>query len=216
MTQKVDVLFVTDMSGSMAHLAQAVRDGFNDYIKELRSDPGKGVEYSVTLTLFEGEAHRPLVWNDLQSVRTMDEEMYMPGGMTALLDAVGSTVESYRGNGDRVILLIQTDGHENSSRHYSYAKVRELLNDKEKEGWLVIFLGQGGDDVIRGAEKLGLNRSQTVQVANSSVGTRSTYSSLGHATREAANLSPDRWMAAASREKLITETQERIDGESGE
>ena len=36
MTQKVDVLFVTDMSGSMAHLAQAVRDGFNDYIKELR------------------------------------------------------------------------------------------------------------------------------------------------------------------------------------
>ncbi len=215
MTRKVDILFVTDMSGSMAPLAQAVRDGFNGYIKELRSS-ARDTEYSVTLTLFEGEAHRPLVWNDLKSVRTMDEKMYMPGGMTALLDAVGSTVESYKGDADRVILLIQTDGHENSSRTYTYAKVRELLDAKEKEGWLVIFLGQGGDDVIRGAEKLGLKGSQTVRYHASASATRTAYGSLGRTTQDWMEMPADKVMDPKARADIIADTQKRIDEESGE
>lgn len=216
MTSKVDILFVTDMSGSMAHLAQAVRDGFNDYINELRTKATNETEYTVTLTLFEGEAHRPLRWDSLQAVRRMDEEMYMPGGMTALLDAVGSTIEGYTGNAERVILLIQTDGHENSSRHYTYKQVTELLAAKEKEGWLVIFLGQGGEDVIRGAEKLGLSKANAIRYDASVTATRSTYGNLGQTTHDWMEMPADVAKTKEARVQVTNSTRERIDKEQGE
>jgi len=176
---KTDVLFVTDMSGSMTSRAKAVREGFNDYIKELRTSNG---EYTVTLTTFADEANKPIRWDTLAQVPDMDEDLYEPGGMTALLDAVGGTIEGYAGSAEKVTLIIQTDGYENASRSYSRDRVANLLRDKEKAGWLIVFLAQGGEEVLRDATTWGIQRASSVGTTSSPGGTRSGYRAAAGAT----------------------------------
>lgn len=173
---KVDVLFVTDMSGSMASRATAVRDGFNDYIKELRTSKAtKEAKYKVTLTTFADEADKPITWKTLASVPVMDEDLYQPGGMTALLDAVGGTIEGYTGNADKVVLVIQTDGYENASKRYTRTQVSQLLRKVEQDGWMVLFLAQGGEEVLRDATTWGIKRDAYIGTRSTVEGTRSGY-----------------------------------------
>ena len=47
---------------------------------------------------------------------------------------------------DKVVTVIMTDGHENSSREWTLAGIRELIARKEKEGnWTFVFLGATPD-----------------------------------------------------------------------
>ena len=80
------------------------------------------------------------------------------GGGTALLDAIGctmekicavqkQTVEDYRA--EKVLFVIITDGEENSSRKYSVAQIKERIeHQKEKHGWEFVFFGANMDAVI--------------------------------------------------------------------
>jgi len=180
------VLIVTDMSGSMSKLAADVRGGFNSYIDDLRNDTDG--DYRVTATLFD-HRYMPLCTNaTLVQVPALDEHNYVPAGSTALLDAVGRTVGTFEqattlADDDRVLLVIQTDGYENSSIEWNFAGVSKLINTREATGkWSVTYLGAGKDSWDQ-ASLMGINRSQYVNTADSSIGTANTYSGLATATR---------------------------------
>merc|ERR1712226_1553278 len=68
-------------------------------------------------------------------------ETYKPNGMTALLDAIGCTLEAY---GEEMFntLVILTDGEENSSKLYTNSQIKEVIEEKK---WEVEYLGANQD-----------------------------------------------------------------------
>jgi hypothetical protein len=182
------VLFVTDMSGSMGDRATDVRGGFNAYVDNLRlAKADKGGRCRLTLNLFDTEFIPLCTDVRLAAVPELTERNYRPRGMTALLDAVGRTVVEFDattlGADDRVLLVIQTDGAENSSRKFTWDRIRELLAEREATGqWSIVYLGQGVDAWTQG-HQFGAS-TQVVGVAATAVGTQSSYSGLAAATTD--------------------------------
>jgi uncharacterized protein YegL len=179
------VLFVTDMSGSMAGLAADVRGGFNSYVEELkRQKAANGTRYRLSVTVFDTFMLPLCVNAKLSEVPALTSDNYTPRGMTALLDAVGKTVAGFDaalGEEDRVLLVIQTDGAENSSREWTWKAIQDLLAEKEATGrWSIVYLGQGRDAWAQG-HRFG-DSTQTVNTGHSRGATRSTYTGLAAAT----------------------------------
>lgn len=79
-------------------------------------------------------------------------ELIYPDGMTALNDAIGESIHYLNkkvgaalSDADAdVIMLIMTDGHENSSKQYSPTAIKTLMETSERSGkWNFLFLGAG-------------------------------------------------------------------------
>lgn len=86
-----ELVFVLDRSGSMRRLAQDAISGFNGLIEKQRAEAG---EARVTAVLFD-DAYEMIYNNvDINEVPPLTDEVYYPRGVTALLDAVGKTIDS--------------------------------------------------------------------------------------------------------------------------
>ena len=176
-------LMCIDMSGSMGHLADDVRGGFNTYLHDLARDGG---DYRLTVTLFDTEFISLAVDQTLADTPRLDHTNYRPRGGTALNDAIGKTINDFEaahghlGDDEKVLMVIQTDGQENSSREFRIFDVRALIAAKESEGWAFVFLGAGPDAFAQGAS-YGLGAS-TIATTQTGAGTRSTYSALSTAS----------------------------------
>lgn len=179
------VLMVVDMSGSMSALAADVRGGFNEYVASLRADTE--MDYRLTVTLFDTEFIPFEVDTPVGDVTEMTEKNYRPRGGTALNDAIGNTINTFDAKHgkvkkhERVLMVIQTDGYENSSREFQHHQVKALIAAKEQTGrWGFIFLGAGPDAWQQG-NSYGLG-SSTLRTAHTSAGTSATYSGLATAS----------------------------------
>jgi Mg-chelatase subunit ChlD len=159
------ITFILDESGSMGHIAQAARDGFNEYLDEQVSHGGPTW---WTPTTFNTRTNTRFAAIPGAEVRPLGDD-YSPGGMTALYDAVGrSTTKTQRylerQSDDRpsdVIVAILTDGMENASRKWTARRVFDLIIEAENTGWQFVFLGANQDSwaVPQG---LGIRRGDVV------------------------------------------------------
>lgn len=180
------VLFITDMSGSMASIADDVRGGFNAYVADLRADSER--RYRLTAVMFDDVVERLCSAAKLPDVPEMTSKNYRPRGMTALLDAVGRTLVDFDASvslsaDDRVLVVVQTDGAENASREYRRADVSKSIKEREATGkWSFVYLGVGADSWMQ-AGGMGFASASTVTVDQSGLAANSTYSSLSHTTR---------------------------------
>lgn len=181
------VLFVIDMSGSMRGLAEDVRGGFNSYVEGLRAD--KERRYRLTAAVFDDKYEVLCTAAKLADVPRLDDGNYRPRGMTALLDAIGKTVAEFDTrvptlpDGDRALLVVQTDGHENASKEFRREQIADLIKEREATGrWSCLFLGAGPDAWAQ-AGGMGFAASQTVRTAATSEGTQASYAALGTASR---------------------------------
>jgi uncharacterized protein YegL len=160
----VHVLFLIDASGSMAARAADVRGGFNSYVEQLRLDP-RGGPYELTAVTFDTKATTLFANVALDAVPALTEKNYRTGGMTALMDAVGTGLaELGRGQTrDRYVVIIMTDGEENSSGRYSSAQVRQMIESRTADGnWTFVYLG-ADQDAWAAAAKMGVLRGNTAR-----------------------------------------------------
>ena len=150
--QRVLVNVILDKSGSMASKLNDVIEGFNAYVDGLAREDK--VEYLFSLTLFDTVVVYRHVAIPLSRVQKLDPRSYLPGGNTALNDAIGITVRKVDGDRprvDKVVTVIMTDGEENSSREWSHEGVKALIEQKEKDGtWTFVFLGAAPDAWVQG------------------------------------------------------------------
>ena len=164
-----ELVFILDRSGSMYGLEQDTIGGFNSMLTKQKSLDG---ECRITTVLFD---HQYTLFHDridIQAVSPMSEKDYFVGGSTALLDAIGTTIdklirvqrhtaESYRAQ--KVIFVIITDGEENSSRKYSYDQVKaKIEHEKEAYGWEFIFLG-ANMDAVKTASQFGIHADRAAE-----------------------------------------------------
>jgi len=185
---KTHVHIVLDRSGSMSSCHQSTVSGFNEYLNTLRAD--KEGKYFVTLTQFDSDYSGPQIeetFSDLPLSKVCDLEMsdFQPRGMTPLLDAIGvsiirteKSVAKKRGM-NAVVLVIITDGGENSSREFKNDAIANLIDRKEKDGWTVAYLGANQDAFTVGAS-MGFKLDKTMNYNTSHI--QNTFKDLATTT----------------------------------
>ncbi|MBR4078220.1 MAG: VWA domain-containing protein [Oscillospiraceae bacterium] len=179
-----ELVFILDRSGSMYGLEQDTIGGFNSMLAKQKTDSS---EAYVTTVLFD---NRLRVLHDrlpLQDVKPMTDADYTVGGSTALLDAVGSTIQHIARihkyahpdhKPTKTLFVIITDGMENASRQYTYDKVKALIShEQEKYGWEFLFLGANIDAAAEGA-RFGIAADRAVTYKSDEEGTQLNYEVL--------------------------------------
>jgi hypothetical protein len=165
---------VIDQSGSMSSLTEDTIKGCNEFLSEQRRQPGTLL---LHMTLFDSQVDaRPA--QDVADVPDLDDDTYRPGGMTALYDAVGTTITNLdraqaETGAPSVILCIITDGRENASVEYTADQVKELVEEHQAAGWEVLFLG---------ANLAAMTEAQNIGIAASAT---AAYSGTGRSTNAA-------------------------------
>jgi len=176
-----ELVFILDKSGSMSGLESDTIGGFNSMLKNQQAIEG---ECCVTTVLFDNNYQLLHDRIDIKAVSPITEKEYQVGGSTALLDAIGRTInkignaqkhtaESYRA--EKVLFVIITDGEENSSREYSVEKVKTLIErQKAKYGWEFIFMG-ANIDAVQTAGSFGITPDRAVDYIADSEGTQLNF-----------------------------------------
>ena len=154
-----EIAYILDMSGSMNPHAEAAVTGFNDFLREQQSVEGVA---RISLVLFDDQYEVPIDSLPVGEVCALDTEIYRPRGTTALLDAIGKTMKSFRkrikdlpkkSKPDQVIFAIFTDGLENASRKYSWQDIADRIRKRqERDGWEFLFLAAGQDAIATAAQ----------------------------------------------------------------
>ena len=151
------ILCVVDRSGSIEVARNDFEEALQGFLTEQGKQPGLvRVDFATFSTSYTLD-HRMA---DPLSISVQIE----PRGGTALYDAIGNCVNGFtaemqalppHARPSKTVILVATDGEDNSSVQFSAEGVRELLQAKQDvEGWEALFMG-AEQDAVREGEKLG-------------------------------------------------------------
>ena len=170
---------IIDKSGSMSSTRDDTIGGFNTFLKEQQDINGTG---SLTLIQFDDqyEVHEDM--SPLENVENLTLKTYAPRGSTALLDAIGKTINSTESKikeldekPEKVIFLIITDGYENASREFTKSNISEMIKRHEEEDeWDFVFIGANMDAISEGGS-MGVRAFNSTNWDQSAEGTRHLY-----------------------------------------
>lgn len=174
MTTTHHISILLDETGSMSGQEKRVTAGINEYINTLKARAGGDMDnYSVNLTLFDSERWREYYAGSLKKFPEMGLDDYQPGAMTPLYDAIFKCISNTQSaaEGAKVLMMIDTDGMENSSTEVTRDQVFNKIKEKEEEGWTFVFLGAemdefGGADVAQRKMGLGIVSKNTLDISH--------------------------------------------------
>ena len=182
-----EMVFILDKSGSMSGLEQDTIGGFNSMLEKQKKEEGDAL---ITTVLFDNNYELLHERMNIKHVKLMTDREYYVGGSTALLDALGRTInrigksisesrEDYRPG--KVIFVIITDGMENSSKEFTYRKIKEMIeHQKTKYSWDFIFLG-ANIDAVDTASKFGISEDFAANFCSDPEGTELNYKAVSEA-----------------------------------
>lgn len=172
-----EIVFILDKSGSMSGLEKDTIGGYNSFLKRQKEVEGEAYVSTVLFSHYSQVIHDRI---PIEKIEPLTEAQYQTDGCTALLDAIGGAihhignVHKYARDEDRpekTIIVITTDGEENSSNKYTYPKIKKMIERQtEKYGWEFVFLG-ANIDAIGEAGKIGIRADRAVRYECDGVGT---------------------------------------------
>lgn len=167
-----EIVVILDESGSMSSCKSDTIGGFNEFVSSQKKIKG---DANVTLVKFSDYYK---VINDgtpLSHVALLNESNYTPSNSTALLDAVGKTINSIgvrlakapeSERPEKVIFAIITDGEENSSKEFTRKQISEMItHQKDKYSWEFLFLGA---DIEAWGQEIGIYTNVNVSKSDMS------------------------------------------------
>jgi hypothetical protein len=145
----------------MSGLEDDTIGGYNSLLTKQQAEEGEVV---ITTVLFDDKYELLHDRINLKAVSPITDKDYYVRGCTALLDAIGKTInkiktaqantsEEYRA--DNVLVAITTDGMENASKEFDYDKIKNMVEQQTEAGWEFIFLG-ANIDAIETAGRFGI------------------------------------------------------------
>jgi len=191
-----DVIAVLDASGSMGSMGSEPQDAINQFVKEqkeLSQDP------DARFSLYTFNTVVDKVFDNLPLNNIPEYTTYSAGGMTALFDSIGKAITDKLSTDrkENVVMMIITDGQENSSKEYiTKGSIKKLIQKVETDhNWKVIFLGANIDAAQEGTST-GMSRGHCVQYTQNLTGdlmnaVRTTSKAASHYRRSAyTNVTP--------------------------
>ena len=182
-----EIVFILDRSGSMRGLEADTIGGYNSLLEKQKKEAGEAIISTVLFDDVQEVLHDRV---NLDKMKPITDKEYYVRGCTALLDAIGGAihhignVHKYAREEDRpekTLFIITTDGMENSSRRYTYDKVKKMVErQKEKYGWEFLFLG-ANIDAIEVAGRFGIDADRAVNYECDAAGTAINYKVLSKA-----------------------------------
>lgn len=156
--KKTYYLLILDRSGSMNDCIHETISGYNEQLQMIRDLQRRypEQEFYTSLTTFNHTVDHPFMECDVASMKELTVNSYIPDGMTALLDAIGEGVmnlkarkgEELKNDEATAIVVIMTDGHENSSRIFQKDAIRRMIRELEAtENWTFSYLGATHDAI---------------------------------------------------------------------
>jgi len=165
--------FILDASGSMSNCRHETLQNLNLHLKTIQNLQNEFPEqiFKVSLTLFNTRLSQKWQYKSPLDIPPLPLDNYNPDGSTALLDAIGTQIHEIQHKfGDQmesdeatVVMVILTDGEENSSRFYDFPFISKTIKSLEKTGkWTFSFLGTD-IDAFHVGEMLSIKRENTMQ-----------------------------------------------------
>lgn len=183
------IVFVVDRSGSMNSIANDVIGGYNKFI----SDQKALKHGTCDVSFYQFDTLYEIVYENtpIEFVKDLDKNTFVPRGYTALLDAVGNTIKNV-GNHleklqeserpEKVLIVIITDGNENSSHTYTWDQVKKSVEHQTNVyNWQFTYIGANQDAWSVG-ENLGIARGASLTYAANSKGSADMFASLSSNT----------------------------------
>ena len=150
---QVHNLILLDESGSMTSIKNTIIQGFNEIVQTV-----KGIalqypeqEHLITFVTFNGLGMKTLHFCEpVEKLKEIDDEKYQPDAMTPLYDAMGFSFAKLRkeleGKSEyNVLVTILTDGEENSSKEFSGAAIKHLVEELSLKNWTFTYIGADHD-----------------------------------------------------------------------
>lgn len=144
----IHVCFIIDESSSMFSSIGDVKGGFQKIITEQKENK----EGTCAISIFRFATFvksADFIMKDVNEVET--ELNYNPAGCTAMYDGIGTAIDEIgkvlnnmpeNQRPEKNLIVIMTDGEENSSREYQPSKVREMIKHQEdKYSWTFLYIG---------------------------------------------------------------------------
>lgn len=220
---------VIDKSGSMQDNKQAAIDGYNELLSEQQKIDGR---VTVFRTMFNHHFPPDIRHESLDDFERLDDETYSPTGRTALIDAVGYTIDEMGDRFDKmdeddkpssVIVGVITDGKENASEEYTKEQLRSKIEQQEEEwDWEFIFIGAGIDD-FSDARQMGIHTNSMISEDDGYTGYKKGVAKMDaavsrHRKGETDSLSSDNLddEAAVASSGVVTDPDESYQSEDEE
>lgn len=161
------LVFVLDRSGSMESIRGEMEGGLKELIKRQAAEEGL---LTADLVTFDDQIEHVF---SLASPNKLKVKI-APRGMTALFDAIGSSVQKFEqvvsglpehARPGKTQVIVVTDGLENASQEYTAKSVKKLIERKKSDaGWDFVFLGANQDAVLTGRH-LGFDQDSSMTFA---------------------------------------------------
>jgi uncharacterized protein YegL len=173
--EKLDLIFLIDRSGSMCGSENDTIGGFNSFIKR---EMDKDLNTRVTTILFDHLYEVLYTRKPISEVKELTDKEYYVRGSTALLDAIGRTINTLDKEIDnKVLFVIMTDGMENSSKEYSKAQITNLI---QNHNWEFIYIGADIDSYSE-ARNIGIRKTHVANYRKTREGFDEVYASVSDA-----------------------------------
>ena len=190
--QRVKIWFLLDRSGSMQHLAGDVIGGFNQFLADQATKPGK---VRMTAVQFDGQDPFEVIYDaqHVAAIPPLTNTTYWARGVTPLYDAVGTLIE--RADARLVkrakdgcpledqLVLVFTDGLENASHRFERAQVFDMIKNRMDNDWTFVFMGANQDSYAESG-KIGLATGNVQDYAATPESVGAAFGSMSRATGE--------------------------------
>lgn len=174
------VVFILDNSVSMKSSLEATISGFNEFLSVQKLDEEKsGIKTVISLFKFGGQTLDQVYFKvPAQFCSELNTSSYFPDGFsTNLHDGLGGTIlrlnedltKIPKGSRESVMIVLLTDGQENSSTVFSSEDLKKIVSKCEEVNWGFTFLG-ANIDAFRVGSQFGFNASNTIQCNMNNIG----------------------------------------------
>jgi Mg-chelatase subunit ChlD len=164
MNNELALYIALDRSGSMSSRWEQAIETINEYVNGLKREK---IEGKITVVAFDTNSENKtdlVTMIENQSIAYFEPINHkgdiQPRGTTPLFDAAANVMDrALKNAAKRTVIAIMTDGHENSSREYDQAAIKNKVTMLTEKRYEVLFLG-ANFDVASYTQSSGLNMTK--------------------------------------------------------
>jgi len=139
------IIMIVDETGSMTVHKPVTISSYNEWLDSNRTKEEDEDHFPKFSLVKFNTVTKLQEFDSVETAPRLSSSDYNPSNMTALYDALGETMMNYESESDNIMVIL-TDGEENSSRKWTQKMIQEKIKlFTEEKGWIFHYLGPNQD-----------------------------------------------------------------------